>query len=188
MKRLLGGIAVVTLAALGTLAGSRDSGRPGDEDRNDEARVKRGLALSPVPLDLHGRNRARVGLGSYLVNAGGGCNDCHTCAPYAEGHDPFSGGDGLINAEHYLAGGTSFGPFVSRNLTPDENGLPAGLTLQQFIETLRTGHDPEAPGRLLQVMPWPVYGNLTDHDLLAIYSFLSAIPHAEPGCAPAPPQ
>jgi hypothetical protein len=24
-----------------------------------------------------------VGLGSYLVNAAGGCNDCHTNPPYA---------------------------------------------------------------------------------------------------------
>ena len=186
MKRILGGIALVALAALGTLAGARDSGRAGSEDRNDESRVARGLALAPVPLDLHGRNRARVGLGSYLVNAGGGCNDCHTCPPYAEGHDPFTGGDGLVNAEHYLAGGTPFGPFVSRNLTPDADGLPAGLTLEEFVDAIRTGHDPEEPGELLQVMPWPVYRNLTDHDLLAIYTYLSAIPHAEPGCGPPP--
>ena len=188
MKRVMGGIAVVTLAALGTVASVRDSGRPGGEDRSDEARVRHGFALAPVPLDLHGRNRARVGLGSYLVNAAGGCNDCHTCPPYAEGHDPFSGGDGLVNADNYLAGGTAFGPFVSRNLTPDEHGLPAGLTPEEFVRTIRTGHDPEEPGETLQVMPWPVYRNLTDHDLLAIYTYLSAIPHAEPGCAPPPPQ
>ena len=159
------------------------------QDSASGSRVRIGFEIAPVPLDLRGKNRALVGLGSYLVNATGGCNDCHTSPPHAPGGDPFAGEPEIINVAGYLAGGTPFGPFtISRNLTPDENGLPAGLTLQQFIETLRTGHDPEAPGRLLQVMPWPVYGNLTDHDLLAIYSFLSAIPHAEPGCTPAPPQ
>ena len=64
-----------------------------------DPRAKQGLDIAPVPLDLHGRNKNLVGLGSYLVNAVGGCNDCHTWNPnippagssYAQGHDPFSG-------------------------------------------------------------------------------------------------
>ena len=31
-------------------------------------------------------------------------------------------------------------------------------------------------GNLLQIMPWPVFNNLSDQDLLAIYTYLSAIP------------
>jgi hypothetical protein len=31
-------------------------------------------------------------------------------------------------------------------------------------------------GDLLQVMPWPNFQNMTDHDLRAIYEYLSAIP------------
>ena len=186
MRRAAGVIFVLGLGVVATVAGVSDpASRTSADDRDNQSRVKRGLELSPVPLDLRGGNRGRIGLGSYLVNAAGGCNDCHTCAPYADGHDPFSGGDGQINAEHYLAGGTPFGPGItSRNLTPDADGLPAGLTLQEFIQTIRTGHDPDEPDHILQVMPWPVYRNLTDHDLAAIYSFLSAIPHAEPGCGP----
>jgi hypothetical protein len=30
-------------------------------------------------------------------------------------------------------------------------------------------------------MPWPVYQSMSDRDLHAIYEYLSAIPHAEPG-------
>jgi hypothetical protein len=30
-------------------------------------------------------------------------------------------------------------------------------------------------------MPWPVYRNMTDEDLRAIYEFLRAIPPAMPG-------
>ena len=30
-------------------------------------------------------------------------------------------------------------------------------------------------------MPWPVYRNMTDRDLRAVYEYLSSIPRAEPG-------
>jgi hypothetical protein len=45
---------------------------------------------------------------------------------------------------------------------------------------MHTGHDPDEPGEILQVMPWPVYGNMIDSDLKAVYEYLRAIPHAEP--------
>ena len=144
-----------------------------------KSKVQIGLNLAPVPLDLHGKNRDMVAQGSYLVNAVGGCNDCHSCPSYAEGHDPYQGGDGQINANNYLAGGVAFGPFVSDNITPDVSGKPAGLSREQFITLIRTGHDPD--GDLLQVMPWPIYRNMTDKDLRSIYEYLRSIPHAEPG-------
>ena len=51
-----------------------------DDDGNDipENIIRLGFAIAPVPLDLRHRNRALVGLGSYIVNAPGGCNGCHT--------------------------------------------------------------------------------------------------------------
>jgi hypothetical protein len=154
------------------------------QDSASNSRVRIGFEIAPVPLDLRGKNRALVGLGSYLVNATGGCNDCHTSPPHAPGGDPFAGEPEIINVAGYLAGGTPFGPsVVSRNLTPDENGLPAGLTFDQFQATLRTGVDQDDPNRLLQVMPWPVYGKLSDRDLLAIYTYLRSIPSVS---SPAP--
>ncbi len=173
-------LAAVTLAFA---SGSFDR-RDDDEDNNGNnglRRIERGFALAPVHLDLRHKNRALVGLGSYIVNAQGGCNDCHTCPPYTPDHDPYTGGDGHPNSANYLAGGTAFGPFVSRNITPDDSGKPAGLTREEFIELLRHGHDPEHPGELLQVMPWPVYGRMLRSDLSAVYEYLRAIPHAEPG-------
>ena len=107
-------------------------------------------------------------------------NDCHTNPPFAMGGDPFMGEPTQVNVEGYLAGGMKFGPFTSRNLTPRSNGRPAGLTFNQFRTTFRTGFDykfehPEV-SLLLQVMPWPVYRYMTDDDLLAVYTYLSAIP------------
>lgn len=108
---------------------------------------------------MQGKNRALVGLGAYIVNAQGGCNDCDTNPPYAEGGDPFLGQPKVINVDGYLAGGTPFGPPCapgtpfSRNITPRANGLPAGLTFEEFVTTLRTGINPRRPGQILQVMP-----------------------------------
>ncbi|MFL6199753.1 MAG: cytochrome C [Thermoanaerobaculia bacterium] len=146
----------------------------------EQSRIARGYQIAPVPLNLKGRNRALVGLGSYIVNAQGGCNDCHTNPPYAPGGDPFVGQPEHINTAGYLAGGVEFGPVVSANITPDDEGKPAGVTYQEFKTYLRNGHDPDDPDEILQVMPWPVYGKMTDHDLRAIYEYLSAIPSIGP--------
>ena len=177
------GICAVLLTA--AMASSADDDRHGG-GRGDDARVRQGFAISPVHLSLRGKNAELVGLGSYLVNAVGGCNDCHTHPNYVPGGDPFQGQPTIINAEQYLTGGRQFGPFTSPNLTPDEHGRPAHLTFEEFKYTLRTGHDPDDPSKLLQVMPWPVYGNMTSSDLRAIYEFLRAIPSRPDNPAPGP--
>jgi hypothetical protein len=142
---------------------------------DDESRIQIGFAIAPVPLNLHGRNLAQVGLGSYFVNSGG-CNGCHTYPPFTAGHNPFLGQPEEINAARYLGGGRPFGTIITPNLTPDDSGLPVGLTLNQFITFMRTGRDPDGSGRIEQVMPWPEIGKMSDHDLTAIYEYLTAIP------------
>ena len=168
--------------------------RAHDDDRDDR-RVRRGLAIAPVKLDLKGKDRELVGTGSYLVNAVGGCADCHSCPTYEPGHNPHgppssphSAGDGKLNSKHYLAGGVPFfAGIISANLTPDPR-KPEGHTFAEFKALIRTGHDADEGGRILQVMPWPIFRNMTDGDLRAIYEFLRAIPHAEPGQCFAPGQ
>ena len=144
----------------------------------DESIVRQGLAIAPVHLDLRGKNRALVGLGSYIVNAVSECNDCHTRPHYLAGGNPFNGQDERPNMLNHLTGGNQFGPFTSANLTPDANGLPAGLTLRDFIHLIRTGETEDHPqfGPLLQVMPWPTFRKMTDRDLMGIYEYLRAIP------------
>ena len=159
-----------------------------DALRDFNSRVARGFRIAPVPLRLRGLNPALVGLGSYIVNAQGACNDCHTAPPFAAGGDPFMGEPEQINTAGYLAGGTPFGPFTSRNLTPRANGRPANLTYEQFLEVMRKGTDfknrhPQI-SPLLQVMPWPVYGKMTALDIRAMYEYLSAIPSLPTPSAP----
>jgi hypothetical protein len=88
---------------------------------------------------------------------------------------------------------------ISRNLTPDKNGRPEGHTFREFKEILRNGKDfgnihptcqsdtdtnialgvcipPPVDGSKLQVMPWPLFHNMTNHQMEAIYEYLSVIP------------
>ncbi len=171
-------IYVASLAASIALTGC-DDGNGSAEASTIDPRVQQGLAIAPVKLNLAGKDANAVALGSYLVNAVGGCNDCHTQPPYSPGGDPHQGQTESVNAANYLAGGQAFGPFCSKNLTPDSSGLPAGLSSDAFIKEMRSGVDP-GTGKLLQVMPWPAYAKMTDDDLKAIYAYLGAIPAAQP--------
>src|SRR5438128_1959045 len=90
-----------------------------NKDGNDEAsEIKRGFAIAPVPLNLEGKNRALVGLGSYIVNAQGDCDGCHSAGPPTEflpGGNPYFGQPEKINPATYLGGGRDFGGFPAPN-------------------------------------------------------------------------
>jgi hypothetical protein len=182
----IGGAAVAAIVLGGMLLISAPQGNAASD--NSESTIQAGLAIAPPGLNLAGKNRAWVAEGSYLVNAVGGCNDCHTNPSYAAGHNPFLGQIKQVNWTVYLGGGRLFipahppsQPVVSRNLTPDKTGRPlGGASLEEFRSILRTGLDPDHAhpeyGPLLQVMPWPVYQSMTDNDIRSIYEYLSAIP------------
>ena len=193
-------------------------------DSFDPARVAQGLAIAPVPLKYPPQYKDLVGFGSWLVNAVGDCNGCHTSGtngtpyPYAVGFNPYFGQQPTkVDPTVYLSGGQDFGQvavdanfnpigphIISRNLTPNYTGLPeGGNTFDQFLQIIRHGLDldhlhppcstaPSNPnclfalpglnpvdGNLLQVMPWPVFNNMSTQDLFAIYIYLSAIPCIE---------
>lgn len=124
---------------------------------------------------------------------------------YLPGKNPYAGQKKALNPATYLGGGQDFGPagpppspnIVTRNLTPDKTGRPeGGHTFAEFVQIMRTGKDfdhlhPNCTGKLttncipasagvhgdlLQIMPWPYFQSMTDRDLLAIYTYLSAIP------------
>ncbi|AXC13121.1 CytoChrome c, class I [Acidisarcina polymorpha] len=188
-----------------------------DRQTNEDAQIRRGYEIAPVPLNLKGKNWRAVGLGSYLVNAVGSCNDCHSASvetQFLPGGNPYFNQPTKINPATYLGGGRDFGKLegpdspdiISRNLTPDKSGLPeGGHTFEQFLTIMRTGKDydhlhpncsstittncltPPFDGSLLQIMPWPTYHEMTDHDLHAIYDYLSAVPCVESSPDPSNP-
>lgn len=179
----------VVAALLGSTAVSLAAADSLRELINSENPIKRGYALVPpgVVLNLQGKDRQLVGYGSYVVNTSA-CVDCHSHPTYSPGGDPFRGEPERLNAEQYLSGGRQFGPTITApNLTPDNAGKPAGLTRQEFIQTLRTGHNPkDPPGEILQVMPWPAYGKKTELELTAMYEYLRAIPSLPDNPRPGP--
>jgi hypothetical protein len=148
-------IAVFAAIVLAVTLSSSRSVRAGDDDDNDrnESKVRKGLAIAPVPLNLEGKDRELVGLGSYIVNAQADCNGCHSAGPqteFAPGGNPYFGQPEKINQATYLGGGRNFrkvsGPpspdIISRNLTPDKTGRPGGgSTFAEFLQIMRTGKD-----------------------------------------------
>jgi hypothetical protein len=205
------------------------------KDKISPSVIQQGWAATPIPkeeLNLKGKDQAQVALGSYLTFAGDSVG-CHSFPRFlrpggtptnmsGEGSDPRYGDpfdppplgtpqtvDGQLkanfNKRHYLAGGRCFGAIQARNLTPDDSGLPRGMTEAEFIRAMRTGEDvtcktksqrptyfqqpdnvcdlkPRGLGgydpEKLQTMPWVTYHNLTDNDLKAIYAYLAALPKA----------
>jgi hypothetical protein len=208
--------AFAAIVLAGMLSSSPRVKATDDDDDRNESKIQRGFEIAPVPLNLDGKNRELVGLGSYIVNAQGDCNGCHSAGPRTEfspGGNPYFGQPEKINPATYLGGSRDFGQIagpnsphiISRNLTPDRTGLPeGGHTFSEFVQIIRTGVDmdhlhpncsatvttncfpPPFDGDLLQIMPWPIYQHMTDHDLRAIYEYLSAIPCIEGPPAPSP--
>jgi hypothetical protein len=195
-----------------------------DERESDENIVAIGLRIAPAFINMQGLDRDLVGLGSFIVNAQADCNGCHGSDPaneYLPTNNPYflapNNYPATYNQATYLNGGQNFGPagpgvvkdansplfggpglgpnIITRNLTPDHTGNPAGGDdLRSFMTILRTGHDfdklhpncggsvtdncYQAPvdGALLQVMPWPKFQNMTDHQLKSIWTYLKAVP------------
>lgn len=151
--KAVGVVAVFVAVVLAGLSITSPRIRAGEDDRdNNESKIQRGFDIAPVPLNLQGKNRALVGLGSYLVNAVGDCHGCHSAGPptqFLPGGNPFFGQPKKENPATYLGGGRDFGPLipgsahiVSRNLTPDKTGLPeGGHTFSEFVQIIRTDVD-----------------------------------------------
>jgi hypothetical protein len=132
----------------------------------------------PVP-ELSRAQPGPVARGRYLVGMLG-CANCHT--------------DGALIGEPHpqrALAGSRIGIAVSNpledprpgvvypgNITPDVRTGTGAWSDEALIRVIRTGID--AYGRRhLPVMPWPIYANIADDDVLAIVAYLRAIPPIE---------
>lgn len=106
----------------------------------------------------------RVKWGEYLVTLGG-CSDCHTAqdkgSPIA-GLD-FAGGNFMKAGKLEVA---------TANITPDASGI-GYYDESLFMQTIRTGY--VKARELSSIMPFGVYGKLTDDDLKAMFAYLRTL-------------
>jgi hypothetical protein len=141
-------------------------------------------------------NTARIERGAYLVGTMG-CHDCHTPwqmgprgpepdmsralighpseivmpAPPKLPEGPWVWMGSATNTAFAGPWGVSF----TANLTPDKDTGLGNWTAETFVAALRTGRH-EGKGRpILPPMPYPMYGKMTDEDLLSIFAYLQSL-------------
>jgi mono/diheme cytochrome c family protein len=135
--------------------------------------------------------------GKYLVDTSG-CHDCHTPFKLGEkGPEPdmsrmLSGHpeklvmppapklpDGpwlVISSATNTAHAGPWGVSFTANLTPDAETGIGRWSERDFIQTIRTGRHLGRGRAILPPMPIPVYSQMTDADLKAIYAYLRTLP------------
>ncbi|MGO9481473.1 MAG: diheme cytochrome c-553 [Candidatus Kryptoniota bacterium] len=137
--------------------------------------------------------------GEYLVNAVGGCSDCHTPhimtsegpapdfnrflagAPQDEKVPPIP--EGVIGPDNWGAmmsvdlttWSGQWGISFSSNITPDSATGIGSWTEKTFVACLRNGKYWGSGRDLLPPMPWQSFRNMTDNDLNDIYAYLMTL-------------
>ena len=135
--------------------------------------------------------------GKYLVNALGGCNDCHTplmmtdhgpvpdMSKLLSGHPagmsmpaapqlqmPWAWAGSATDTAFYGPWGTSY----AVNLTPDmETGIGA-WSEAAFVGAMKTGKHMGVGRPILPPMPISTFQKMSDSDIKAIYAYLKTIP------------
>ena len=111
--------------------------------------------------------------GKYLVKMAS-CHHCHTQTNEGE---PVAGMEFAGGSEIHMP----FGTIRSANLTPDvETGL-GSWTKEQFIQRFKSmatdemKNIPADPGGFNTIMPWSMYGGMSEEDLGAIYEYLHSL-------------
>lgn len=136
-----------------------------------------------------------IARGKYLVTVAG-CNDCHSpkiFTPHGVGIDTARRLSGhpqneklapILKTQDWMLfnnGLTAFvGPWglsYAANLTPDDTGI-GNWKFEQFMIAIRKGKSKGLEGNrpLLPPMPWEMYKNMTDEDLLSIFTYLKSLP------------
>jgi mono/diheme cytochrome c family protein len=152
----------------------------------------------PVPAAPPASAETPVQRGQYLV-AAMGCHDCHTpwvVGPNGPGPDMTRALSGhpeamklgpapkIDPATGWQWGGAAtntafFGPWgvsYSANLTSDQNTGLGIWTEDMFVRAIREGKHMGTSRPILPPMPWPMYRNLNDADLKAIFAYLKTVP------------
>jgi len=137
------------------------------------------LIVKTIPLEKYNPSPEQdtadiVAYGKYLTTIAA-CGDCHT---------PADKGTPLPGME--FAGGFTFqmpgGLLASSNITPDKETGIGSWTKEQFVARFKSFSTDSAMNIAVNgiydfntVMPWTMYGGMTEHDLGAIYEYLATL-------------
>lgn len=151
-------------------------------------------APTPPPETAAAPAMSQVDRGKYLVSIAG-CQDCHTPAKMGpNGPEPDTaralsghpenlavkagkvpeGWMGMVDAT-FTAWQGPWGVSFTANLTPDVNTGLGVWTEEMFVKTIREGKHMGNGRPILPPMPWPVYRNMTDDDLKAVFAYLRSL-------------
>ena len=207
MKRTILSVCLVTILLFG-FTGCNEANRDLNAGR-DAATGETTMQQQNQQL-AHGGFASQIEHGKHLVLSIG-CHDCHTPKVMTEnGPEPdmalaLSGHPaqmpppdvnradmerkGLTVSDQFTAWVGPWGISYAANLTSDPTGI-GNWQEQNFITSIREGkHKGIASARtVLPPMPWPMYKNLTDEELKAIFAYLkSTKPIKNVVPPPAPP-
>lgn len=144
-----------------------------------------------IPLPLG--QEELIKRGKYLVETSA-CHDCHSpkvMTPNGPEPDPkklLSGypedmplpeinkqalKDWVLFNQHLTSAVGPWGVSFAANITSDETGI-GNWTEKQFLTALKKGKYKGLEGSrsLLPPMPWPIYRNMSDEDIKAIFAYL----------------
>jgi hypothetical protein len=191
-----------TLFALVTLASAAAGCKTDSAEASAWGPGQSGAAAAPTAAAATAATAAadpaaKIARGKYLVSTSG-CHDCHT--PFKmgpKGAEPdmtraLSGhpqdlimppaptlppGPWLVTiAATNTAYAGPWGVSFTANLTPDKETGLGTWTERTFIDTIRSGKHMGRGRDILPPMPWPVYRQMTDEDLSAVFAYLQTVP------------
>lgn len=130
------------------------------------------IPVKAQPMTMPSRGDT-VAYGKYLFTIAS-CFDCHT---------PFE--KGKFDEAFAYAGGRSFpvpgGIVTSANITPDKETGIGTWTREMFLSRFTSyrdstnAHRQVGPGEMQTIMPWTMYGNMTDGDISSIYAYIQTL-------------
>lgn len=149
------------------------------ESSNPDFPVNLLINTMPVKADLSEKpsNEDVVEYGRYMITAAA-CTDCHTRMENgAFVGEPYAGGN-----EYTLPDGSVI---RAANITPHQTTGIGSWTKEQFVTRFKmyvdSSYVPQQvqPGQMQTLMPWQMYGGMSEEDLGAIYEYLRTIPAVE---------
>ena len=112
--------------------------------------------------------------GQYIVEHVSDCGGCHS-----QTDDMGRPIQGLEYAGGVRFDVPPFGAVYTRNITPDPRTGIGLWTDQEIIDAFRTGKAPDftrAPGKLFPIMPYWLFGHMSDNDAHDVVAFLRSLP------------